>query len=1031
VSRFRPVHSAQSFPDLEQQVLERWRERDVFRESIRRRAGAEQYRFYDGPATANGPPGSHHVLARVFKDVFPRYKTMRGYQVHRKGGWDCHGLPVELAVEQELGFRSKEDIERYGVAEFNARCRESVMRYIDDWNRLTERIGHWIDTDDAYVTLDNDYIESVWWSLKQVFDQGLLTEGHKVVPYCTRCGTALSSHEVAVGYREVADPSVYVKFPLRDEASVSLLAWTTMPWTLVPHAAIAVDPEVTYARARLGDDRLILAESLVERVLGEDAEIEERLPGSALLGLRYEPPFPYIGDYGERGHTVLTGDFVSTEDGTGVVHTGAAFGEDDFRLATDNGLTIHNPVRPDGTFDERTGPFAGMYVRDADAPIIEALRESGRLFRAGEYQHSYPHCWRCGTPLIYYAKRNWYVRTTERREELLAANEAVSWYPDHIKHGRFGKWLENNVDWALSRERYWGTPLPVWRAEDGEAICVASRAELRELGADVPDDLHRPYIDEVTFERDGKTFRRVPDLIDVWWDSGCMPFAQFHSPFQNEELFAERFPADYICEALDQTRGWFYSLLAVSTLLFGRASFETVLCLGLILDHEGQKMSKSRGNVVEPWAVIDTHGADAFRWYYFTTKQPWDGYRFSLETVGESVRQFLKPLWNTYAFYVLYANVNDPLEGDARELDLDRWIRSRLAGTVQRVTERMEDYDTTFAGRAVAEFVDDLSNWYVRLSRRRFWDGDVAAFAVLHECLVTVAKLLAPLTPFVADEIFENLDGSEPSVHLCDFPVAGQRDERLEADMRVVRDAVELGRAARAHAKLKVRQPLSEAVVVAADREHEAIERLERLLTEELNVKSVRYVSEADELGRFELKPNYRALGPRFGKAMPQVAAAVAALDPARLRAGERVGINIDGHEHEIGPDDVTMALQPLDGYQVERSGTHAVALNLELDDRLRREGLAREVVHAVQAARKDAGLNVEDRIALTLGGDDELLEAARAHQDYVSRETLATSLVYDGGDGASADIEGRRLLIAVERQEAKQPARPAAHDRQ
>ncbi len=837
------------------------------------------------------------------------------------------------------------------------------------------------------------------------------------MPYCTRCGTALSSHEVAVGYRDVVDPSVYVKFPLLEDPSVSLLAWTTMPWTLVPHAAIAVDPEVTYVRARLGDDRLILAEALVERVLGEEAEIEERMPGSALLGLRYEPPFPYLKDYGERGHSVLAGDFVSIEDGTGVVHTGAAFGEDDFRLATENGLTIHNPVLPDGTFDERTGPFAGMYVRDADAPIIEALRESGRLFRSGEYEHSYPHCWRCGTPLIYYAKRNWYVRTTERREELLAANEAVTWYPDHIKHGRFGKWLENNVDWALSRERYWGTPLPVWRANDGEVICVGSRAELEELGAQIPDDLHRPYIDDVTFERDGKTFRRVPDLIDVWWDSGCMPFAQFHAPFENQERFEERFPADYICEALDQTRGWFYSLLAVSTLLFGRASYETVLCLGLILDEQGQKMSKSRGNVVEPWDVIDTHGADAFRWYYFTARQPWDDYRFSVETIGESVRQFLKPLWNTYAFYVLYANVNDPIEGEGEELDLDRWIRSRLAATVERVTERMEDYDTTNAGRAVAELVDDLSNWYVRLSRRRFWDGDPAAFAALHESLVTVSKLLAPLTPFVADEIYENLDGSEPSVHLTDFPVAGERDEQLESDMRVVRDAVELGRAARAQAKLKVRQPLREAVVVAADREGEAIGRLEQLLSEELNVKSVRYVSEAEELGRFEVKPNYRSLGPRFGKAMPQVAAAVAALDPTRLRAGERVGINVDGHDHEIGPDDVIMVLQPLEGYQVERSGTHAVALNLELDEQLRREGLAREVVHAVQAARKDAGLNVEDRIALRLGGDDELLEAARAFQDYVSRETLATSLVYNGDGGASAEIEGRRLLIAVERQ--------------
>jgi isoleucyl-tRNA synthetase len=1025
VAAYTQVDSAQSFPELEQTVLERWRERDVFHESIRRREGAPRFVFYEGPPTANGRPGSHHVLSRVFKDVFPRYKTMRGHLVPRKGGWDCHGLPVELEIEKELGFASKEDIERYGVAEFNAKCRESVLRYIDEWNALTERIGFWIDTDQAYFTLDNDYVESVWWSLKRVWEKGLLVEGHKVVPYCTRCGTALSSHEVALGYRDTVDPSVFVRFPLLDEPKVSLLAWTTMPWTLVPHAAIAVDPDVTYVRARLGDETLILAEALVERVLGDDAEIEERMPGSALLGLRYQPPFPYVTDYGEKGHTVLPGDFVSIEDGTGVVHTGAAFGEDDYRLATENGLTIHNPVRPDGTFDERTGPFAGMYVRDADAPIIEALRESGRLFRAGEYVHAYPHCWRCDTPLIYYAMTNWFVRTTAMKDELLAANETIDWYPQHIKHGRFGKWLENNVDWALSRERYWGTPLPIWRcAEEADhVVCVGSLDEIRERGGTPPDDVHRPYVDEVVLrcEHCGGEMRRVPDLIDVWWDSGCMPFAQWHAPFENEAEFERSYPANYICEALDQTRGWFYSLLAVSVLLFERSAYETCLCLGLILDPEGQKMSKSKGNVVVPWEVLDAHGADAFRWYYFTSKQPWDGYRFSLETVGESVRQFLKPLWNTYAFFVLYANANgiEEVEPATAPTELDRWIESRLAATTERVIERMEDYDTTFAGRALAEFVDDLSNWYVRLSRRRFWDGDRSAFAVLHTCLVTVAKLLAPLTPFVSDAIYENLDGSEPSVHLCDFPEPGARDERLETEMQVVRDAVELGRAARAHAKLKIRQPLREAVVVAADREREAIERLQLLLTDELNVKSVRYVSEADELGRFEVKPNYRALGPRFGKQMPQVAAAIAALDPARLRDGGRAGISVDGKEHEIGPDDVQIALQPLDGYQVERSGTHAVALNLELDEALRNEGLAREVVHAVQAARKTAGLNVEDRIALTLGGDEELLAATRAHEDYVAGETLATSVTYDGADGdaARAEIEGRPLLIAVSRQ--------------
>jgi len=1033
VARHQPVHPGQSFPDLEQAVLERWRERDVFGESVRRREGAEPFVFYEGPPTANGPPGAHHVLSRVFKDVFPRYRTMRGRLVRRKGGWDCHGLPVELEVEKQLGIKSKDDIERFGVAEFNARCRESVLRYIDEWNQLTERIGFWIDTDDAYFTLDDTYIESVWWSLKQVWDKGLLYEGNKVVPYCPRCGTALSSHEVAQGYHDIIDPSVYVRFPVRGpstredkQENVSFLGWTTTPWTLLSNAALAVHPDVTYVRAKVEGETLILAEALVERVLGEGVETSDPVKGRELEGTPYEPPFPYVSDYGERGHTVLPADFVTTEDGTGVVHTAIAFGEDDFDLGERFGLTLQNPVRPDGTFDERIEPYAGRDVREAGPDIVEALRESGRLLRAEDYEHSYPHCWRCDTPLIYYAKSNWYVRTTAVKDELLASNEAVDWHPEHIKHGRFGNWLENNVDWALSRERYWGTPLPIWRSEDGEeVVCVGSREELRELGAEPPADLHRPFVDDVTFELNGKTMRRVPDLIDVWWDSGCMPFAQWHAPFENQEVFKERFPADYICEALDQTRGWFYSLLAVSTLLYGRSSYETVLCLGLILDAEGQKMSKSKGNVVVPWEVLDTHGADAFRWYLFTSKQPWDSYRFSMEAVGEAVRRFIKTLWNTYGFYVLYANVNgvEPARASAPEPDIDRWVLSRLQATKEVAIERLDDYDTTSAGRAIAEFVEDLSNWYVRSSRRRFWDGDADAFNTLWTCLTDVAKLLAPLTPFVADAIYENLDGAEPSVHLCDYPEpdASVRDPELEWQMGVAREAVGLGREARAHGKLKVRQPLREAVVVAAGREREAIERFEALVLDELNVKGLSYVSEADELGRFELKPNYRTLGPRFGKHMPQVAAAVAGLDAANaartLRAGGEVHISVDGREHPLGADDVQMALQPLEGYQVERAGTHAVALDLTVDDELRREALAREVVHAVQNARKEAGLEVEDRIALGLGGDEGLLDAVRAHEGYVTGETLATSLNLEDADGGQpATIEGRELTIAVRR---------------
>ncbi|MDQ3933537.1 MAG: isoleucine--tRNA ligase [Actinomycetota bacterium] len=1026
MSPFRPVDPGQSFPALEEVVLERWRQRDVFHESVRRREGAPLWVFYEGPPTANGRPGSHHVLSRVFKDVFPRYKTMQGHRVPRKAGWDCHGLPVELEIERELGLSSKTDIEEYGVAEFNQRCRESVLAYIDEWNRLTERIGFWIDTGDAYFTLTNEYVESVWWSLAEVWRRGLLYRGHKVVPYCPRCGTALSSHEVAQGYRDVVDPSVFVRFPVRGQDGVALLGWTTTPWTLVSNAALAVHPDVTYVRARVDGERLIVAEPLLERVLGEGAEVEERMSGRELAGLSYEPPFPWISDYGEKGHTVLEADFVTTEDGTGIVHTAIAFGEDDFQLGQRYGLKVQNPVREDGTFDERVEAFAGRFVKDADPDIVEALRADGRLFRDESYEHAYPHCWRCGTPLLYYAKASWYVKTTAVRDQMLAENEKIRWYPEHIKDGRFGDWLANNVDWALSRERYWGTPLPVWVCGEGHEQCVGSRAQLEELAGEVPEDLHKPFIDEVAFDCpdcDGE-MRRVPEVIDAWWDSGSMPFAQWHAPFEGHELFAERFPADYICEALDQTRGWFYSLLAVSTLLYGQTSYRTVLCLGLILDTEGQKMSKSRGNVVVPWDVIERHGADAFRWYYFTSKQPWDGYRFSLETVGESVRQFMLTLWNTYGFLVLYANVNGIEEfGPAADPHpLDRWALSRLEATVATVTERLDDYDTTSAGRAIDAFVEDLSNWYVRRSRRRFWDGDPSAFGTLHRCLVEVAKLLAPLTPFIADEIYDNLDGAEPSVHLCDFPVAGERDLELERDVSVLREAIELGRAARAQAKVKVRQPLSEAVVVAGGREREAIERFEDQLLEELNVKRVRFVSEAEELGRWELKPNYRTLGPRFGSQMPQAAAAVAALDAqsaaATLRDGGTVGVSIEGQEHPLGADDLQLVLQPLEGYQVERAGTHAVALNLELDDALRREGLAREAVRAIQEARKSSGLNVEDRIRLTLGGDTAVIEAVREHQEYVAGETLATDVTYADGalTGDPLRIEGREVWIGVER---------------
>ncbi len=786
----RPLPKTPDFPKLEEEILERWRERDVFKESLRRREGAEPFVFYEGPPTANGRPGSHHVLARVFKDIFPRYQTMRGRYVERKGGWDCHGLPVEIAVEQKLGFTSKSDIERYGIAEFNQQCRESVFEFLEDWTRLTERIGYWVDIEHPYRTLDDSYIESVWWALKQLWDRDLLYEGHKVVPYCPRDGTALSSHEVAQGYKDVEDPSVYVTFPVTRPAGAlregdRILAWTTTPWTLLSHAALAVSPDLAYVRTT---DGYVLAEARAASVLGEDVQVADRFHGRDMLGARYEPPFPFIAteEYGPKGHTVLPADFVSAEDGTGVVHSSIAFGEDDFRLGQEQGITVINPVRADGTYDDRMGPFAGRWVKEADPDIVADLRERGRLLREEKLLHAYPHCWRCGTPLLYYAKPSWYIRTSQLRDRLLAANETVSWHPEHIKHGRFGKWLENNVDWAISRERYWGTPLPVWRCENGHAECIGAFADLEAKAGREIDDPHRPYVDELTWDcpECGGEMRRVPEVIDVWFDSGAMPFAQYHAPFENQDHFEARFPADYICEAIDQTRGWFYSLIAVSTLLFDRSPYRTVLCLGHIADAEGKKMSKSLGNIVPPWAVLERHGADAFRWYFLTSKQPWDGYLFSTDAVGESLRQFLLQLWNTYGFYVLYANVNRIDEAGgwmAEATDLDEWIDSRLNATVATVTERLDDYDATRAGHALAAFVDDLSNWYVRRSRRRFWDGDPAAFATLRRCLVTVSKLLAPFCPFLADEIYDNLDGTEPSVHLEDWPEAGPVNRRARA----------------------------------------------------------------------------------------------------------------------------------------------------------------------------------------------------------------------------------------------------------
>jgi isoleucyl-tRNA synthetase len=1087
----REVDARQELPDLELRVLERWRQRSVFEESLRNREGAEQWVFYEGPPTANGRPGSHHVLSRVFKDIYPRYKTMRGYRVERKGGWDCHGLPVEIAVEQKLGITSKAEIEDpesgIGIERFNEECRNSVFEYLQEWDRLTERIGFWVDLEHAYRTLDESYIESVWWALAEIDKKGLLYEGHKVVPYCYRCGTALSSHEVALGYKDVVDPSVYVRLPVRATGSRlregdALLIWTTTPWTLPGNVAVAAGPDIEYVRARGADGTLVLAGALVERVLGDDTEILDRFPGRDLIGERhdgvysgptYEGPIFNTGEPG--GFPIIAGDFVTTEDGTGLVHIAPAFGEDDFNAAVANEIfdptkpgTLFNPVKPDGTYDQRVlshngHSYEGRFVKDPTLTeeLVSDLQARQLLFRRTDYEHSYPHCWRCDTPLIYYAKPSWYIATSRLRERMMAANETIAWHPPHIKHGRFGDWLSNNVDWALSRERYWGTPLPVWRCGAGHTHTIGSFRELEELSGQALSDHHRPYVDDVDFAcpECKQPMKRVPEVIDVWFDSGSMPFAQHHYPYERAEQFQKEFPADFICEALDQTRGWFYSLLAVSTLLFDRSSYENVVCLGLILDADGQKMSKSKGNTVEPWQVLDKYGADAFRWYFFTSKQPWDGYRFSEEAIGEGVRLFLKQLWSTYFFYALYANANASVLNEVNgagaepapatgpgaggsgtsaataESALDRWALSRTAATAQTVAERLDAYDATTAGRAIAELVDDLSNWYVRRSRRRFWDGEQAAFATLRECLLIVSKLLAPFCPFVADEIYDNLDGTLASVHLCDFPVGDalpRREESLEEAMAIARETVRLGLGARAQAKIKVRQPLAEAVVVADGRERAAIERLAAIVREELNVRRVRFVAGAEELGEYEVKANYRTLGPLFGKDMPLAAEAIAALDPTKLAAAvrggradgtsESIGISVGDREHTLTEQDVILTMKAPDGYSVEREGAHAVALDLEIDDSLLREGRSREIVHAVQNARKSAGLEVEDRIELILSGDAALLEAAREHESYVSSETLAFNLVFSDGEAAAMDyreqiaIEGLSLEIRLSR---------------
>ncbi len=1026
-AQYNPVSPQVDLPALEHDVLAFWEDNKTFHKSIDAGDGRPRWTFYEGPPTANGMPGTHHVEARVFKDVFPRFKTMQGFQVERKAGWDCHGLPVELAVEKELGFSGKGDIEAYGVAEFNAKCRESVLRHVDAFEQMSERMGFWVDTDDAYVTMTPTYVQSVWWALKQIFDAGRLVEDYRVAPYCPRCGTGLSDHELAQGYETVTDPSVYVRFPLTSgpyaapagSPGAALLVWTTTPWTLVSNTAVAVHPEVDYVVATDGTETLVVAEPLFASVLGEGWTVEATVSGRDMERWTYQRPFELVAFPDDvPAHFVVLADYVTIEDGTGLVHQSPAFGEEDMMVCRDYGLPVVNPVRPDGHFEDSVPLVGGQFFKHADADLVKDLETRGALFRHVAYEHSYPHCWRCHTALLYYAQPSWYVRTTAVKDALLRENEKTNWYPDTIKWGRYGDWLNNNIDWALSRSRYWGTPLPIWRCAEGHLTCVGSLAELSELtGTDQSElDPHRPFVDEVTFacpeDGCGAEARRVPEVIDAWFDSGSMPFAQWGYPHVagSVEKFDQAYPADFICEAIDQTRGWFYTLMAIGTLVFDESSYKNVLCLGHILAEDGRKMSKHLGNILEPIPLMEQHGADAVRWFMAASGSPWAARRVGHATIQETVRKVLLTYWNTVSFHVLYARTAGwtPAAGDvppvAERPVLDRWLHAETARLVGAVTEALEGFDTQRAGSLLADFVDDLSNWYVRRSRRRFWDGDAAALGTLHETLDVVTRLLAPLTPFITERVWQDVvrpvdPAAAESVHLASWPEydASAVDEDLSAGVALARRLVELGRAARADAKVRTRQPLSRALVASSAHGRMTDELLAEV-AEELNVGAVEPLSSAGEgLVEFSAKGNFRALGKRFAKQTPQVAAAIAAADAAALAAAleadGRAVVSLDGEDVEVLPDEVIVSERPREGWSVVNEQGETVALDLELTPALVRAGLAREVVRLVQDARKSSGFDVSDRIVLTWQAGGETAEALREHGALVADEVLAVEV--------------------------------------
>ncbi len=1063
--KFKEVPGKYDFPQQEQKTLEFWEGSDIFEKSLDLRKDQDVFVFYEGPPTANGTPHPGHVLTRTIKDIFPRYKTMRGYSVPRKAGWDTHGLPVEIEVEKALGIEGKDQVEEYGIQKYVDKCRESVWKYKAEWEKMTKRLGFWVDLENAYATYHTEYVESVWWAMKEIWKKGLLYQGHKVVPYCPSCQTPLSSAEVGQGYKQVDDPSIFIRFRVKGEESISLLAWTTTPWTLISNAACAVGTDFDYSYVKLPDgETLIMASALVEKVLGEEVTVEKTVKGSELVGLDYEPLFDFATPE-EKCWYVVAADFVSLEDGTGIVHMAPAFGEDDYQVGRKNGLPVIQLVRPNGTFPPEVTPWAGQFVKDADKEIIRDLNERGLLFDRKVYKHDYPFCWRCDCPLLYYARDSWFIKTTAIAEKMLANNDAINWRPGHIKEGRFGEWLRSNVDWAVSRERFWGSPLNVWLCDSCSAQeSVASVNELREKAVDpamVPEgfDPHKPRIDAVKLNcpKCSGQMTRTPEVIDCWFDAGSMPFAQHGAPHKNPELFERAFPCDFISEAVDQTRGWFYNLLAISTLLFDEKyphPYKTCLVLGHVCDEKGFKMSKSKGNYLDPGEIFDTNGADAMRWYFCSANHPWVNTRFFTKAVGESQREFMMKLLNVYSFFVIYANIDDfepatdldtfpGLGGSFKgagnwrpasdRAEIDRWMLSELNLAVKRVTASLDAYDVNGAATALSELVESLSNWYVRRNRDRFWKSDkdadkFDAYWTLYESLVTIAGLAAPFVPFLAEDLYQNLvrthwngDASAESVHLCDWPAVDESalDEKLASRMDLARDVVVLGRAARAGAKIKNRQPLSQAVVILADPSRAGeVEALGEIIREELNVKSLHLGAKPEEYVHFEVVPNFKKVGPKYGKLAQKIRGELAKCDGGDLRAELRekgkLELSVEGQDVELVEDDLELRVRSREGFAAADDAQAVVALNTEVPPELRAEMLRQEVVVLIQNVRKKLDLKYEQRIrSAVITNSQDIVDAVRTDVEYVKNQTLSTS--HDVGPDATIDGVPNNLITGLE----------------